>query len=374
MNNQNPFKNTRVEFHILQSFPVSCLNRDDVGSPKTAIVGGCTRARVSSQCWKRYVRLSMNELGVPSGTRTKLLSQLVVEACKDEGATDEQAQKCGQSVQNIFIKDEKTKEGKTNTETKEDKKNDTLIFLSPNEIKAIALEFKTCEFAPDEVLTQKDAKKRAKELEKVVLKHTSSAVDALDVALFGRMVAQATNMNVEAAASFAHAISTHKVNNEVEFFSALDDRSNELGAAHLGSLEYNSATYYRYISLDLGQLFNTLIGIELATAMEAFVKALFVAVPNARQTTMSAASHWDFAKIQVRKGQRLQLSFETAIKPKDNGYLQPSIEALTQQLSIKEQRAGSLFGKQVEWTFGEGSLSIDDLIHGLKQYIQSVQS
>lgn len=48
-----PFRNTRIEFHILQSFPVTCLNRDDVGAPKSAIVGGVSRARVSSQCWKR---------------------------------------------------------------------------------------------------------------------------------------------------------------------------------------------------------------------------------------------------------------------------------------------------------------------------------
>lgn len=372
MGNQNPFKNTRIEFHVLQSFPVSCLNRDDVGSPKTAIVGGSTRARVSSQCWKRQVRLAMNELGVPSGVRTKLLSRLVAEACKNEGATETQAEACGQAVQAIFIKDEEKKAKKT--EANENTANDTLIFLSPNELKAIALEFKACKFVPDEILTQKDAKKRAKELEKSIRKHTSSAVDALDVALFGRMVAQAAGLNIEAAASFSHAISTHKVNNEVEFFAALDDLASEPGAAHLGSLEYNSATYYRYISLDLGQLYKTLHGIELTTALEAFVKALFIAVPNARQTTMSAASHWDFAKIQVRKGQRLQLPFETAVKPRDNGYLQPSIEALTQQLSIKEQRAGSLFGKQAEWTFGEGSFSIDDLILGLKQYILAVQS
>lgn len=363
MNNQNPFKNTRVEFHILQSFPVSCLNRDDVGSPKTAIVGGSTRARVSSQCWKRHVRLAMNEMGVPSGVRTKLLSQLVAEACEKEGATHEEARACGEAVKSIFIKDKK----------KEDKTNDTLIFLSPNEVKAIALEFKACDFMPDQVLTQKDAKKKAKELEKVVKKHTSSLVDAPDVALFGRMIAQAGEMNIEAAASFAHAISTHKVNNEVEFFAALDDLSEEPGAAHLGSLEYNSATYYRYVSLDLGQLYETLKGIELTKAMDAFVKALFIAVPSARQTTMSAASQWDFAKIQVRKGQRLQLSFETAVKSKDNGYLQSSIEAMVQQLAIKEERAGSLFGKKAEWTFGEGNFSIDDLVKGLTGYIQEVQ-
>lgn len=374
MNNKNPFINTRIEFHILQSFPVSCLNRDDVGSPKTAIVGGSTRARVSSQCWKRQVRLAMNQLGVPSGVRTKLLGKLVADACRKEGASEEQALNCGKEIQNIFIKkesDDKKKASKKNTETKT---NDTLLFLSPNEIKAIALELKAYGFATDQVLTKKDNNERAKELSKFIHKHTSKGVDALDVALFGRMIAQSASMNIEAAASFAHAISTHKVNNEVEFFTALDDLSEEPGSAHLGSLEYNSATYYRYISLDLGQLWSTLQGIELTNALEAFVKSLFMAVPNARQTTMSAFSQWDFAKIFIRKGQRLQLSFETAVKQKDGGYLQPSIDALTSELSIKEKRAGSLFGKEAEWTFGEGDFSIDDLIQGLKEYSKKALS
>ncbi len=135
-------------------------------------------------------------------------------------------------------------------------------------------------------------------------------------------------MNVEAAASFSHAISTHKASNEVEFFTALDDRQEEPGSAHMGSLEFNSATYYRYISLDLGQLAQTMGEEDLQKAIAAFTKALFVAVPSARQTTQSGASQWDFARVIVRKGQRLQLSFEEPVKLKgrESGYRQPSIE------------------------------------------------
>src|SRR4051812_46702713 len=103
------------------------------------------------------------------------------------------------------------------------------------------------------------------------------AVDALDIALFGRMVAKATDMNVEAAASFSHAISTHKVSNEIEFFTALDDLQTDPSSAHMGSLEFNSATYYRYVSLDLGQLAQSLDRADLKQAIGAFTKALFVA-------------------------------------------------------------------------------------------------
>lgn len=200
------------------------------------------------------------------------------------------------------------------------------------------------------------------------------AVDGLDIALFGRMVAQAADLNIEAAASFSHAISTHKVSNEVEFFTALDDLAEEPGSAHMGSLEFNSATYYRYISLDLGQLWESIGGEHLAEAVESLTKALFVAVPSARQTTQSGASPWEFAKIFIRKGQRLQVPFETAVKAKDGGYLQPSITALTDYLTKKEALAGSLFGKEKEFTFGEDvNFSIDDLIKGLKLTVAEVQ-
>lgn len=211
-----------------------------------------------------------------------------------------------------------------------------------------------------------------KDLAKIAKKALNPNIDALDIALFGRMVAKAAEMNVEAAASFSHAISTHKVNNEVEFFTALDDLSGEdQGSAHMGSLEFNSATYYRYISLDLGQLAQTLgEDADLKAAIKAFTQALFVAVPSARQTTQSGASPWEFARVMVRKGQRLQVPFETAVKAKEGGYLKPSIEALKSYLDKKEKMAGSLFGKLGSYDWGENeNYSIDQLIADLQSHV-----
>ena len=372
----NAYTNTRIEFHILQSFPVTCLNRDDVGAPKTAVVGGVTRARVSSQCWKRQVRLAMNGLGLPMGTRTKLIGQLIAKKCLELGATDEQAEACGKIIEGVFIKEKKEPTKAKRKEIDEsddavegDKNNDTLLFLSPNEVAIIATAFKEKGFVPNAVITQKDAKKQVPELTKLI-GPIEKAMNAVDIALFGRMVAKAADMNVEAAASFSHAISTHKVSNEVEFFTALDDLAEESGSAHMGSLEFNSATYYRYISLDLGQLAQTLGTDDLKQAIAAFTQALFVAVPNARQTTQSGASPWEFARVLVRKGQRLQVPFEQPIKAKDAGFLVPSIEALKDYLDKKEKLAGSLFGKQASYDWGEDeSFSIDALIAALQQQV-----
>jgi CRISPR system Cascade subunit CasC len=382
----NPFKNLRIEFHILQAFPVTCLNRDDVGAPKTAIVGGVQRARVSSQAWKRPVRMAMHELGITRGTRTKFISKLIADACEGKGATSEQAQACGDKIEAAFIKkkaDKLPKKGKetvveSEVETSESEasgsdKTDTLLFLSPNEVEIIADAFAEKGFNQNEVITQKDQKKQAKEVAGLISK-VAEAIDAVDIALFGRMVAQAADLNVEAAASFSHAISTHKVSNEVEFFTALDDNAIEPGSAHMGSLEFNSATYYRYVSLDLGQLCQTLAGQSLPDAVENFTKALFVAVPAARQATQSGASPWEFAKVLVRKGQRLQVPFETAIKAKEGGFIQPSIDAMTAYLAKQETLHGSLFGKQAEYTYGQDdSFNIDHLIAALKQHACTVE-
>ena len=379
---QNPYQNLIVEFHILQSFPVTCLNRDDVGAPKTAVVGGTTRSRVSSQCWKRQVRLAMRDFGANLGTRTKLIGKLIAEACRNEGATEEQAKACGDKIEQIFIKkaaDNKKPKKEKGAEVQEDvvvdeaatgDKTDTLLFLSPNEVTLLANEFKDVGFNPDEVIKQEGDKKQAKELE-VIIGKTDHHIDALDIALFGRMVAQAAKLNVEAAASFAHAISTHKVTNEVEFFTALDDKSVEPGSAHMGSLEFNSATYYRYVSLNVGQLSQTLAGQNIPEAVECFIKALFVAVPSARQATQSGASPWEFAKVLVRKGQRLQIPFETAIKPQNGGFLEPSKKEMCDYLDKKEKLAGSLFVKIKSFEFGEDvNFNIDQLIESIKAAIE----
>jgi CRISPR system Cascade subunit CasC len=340
---KNALTNTRIEFHILQSFPVTCLNRDDVGAPKTAMIGGTTRARVSSQCWKRQVRLALRDFGVQLGMRTKHLSQLLQEACVAAGASEEQAQACADLLAKALS-------------------DDTLLFISDSEAQALAA------YVQEKGFDEKAIKE--KELGKVAKKALNPALDALDIALFGRMVAKATEMNLEAAASFAHAISTHRISNEIDFFTALDDLQTEPGSAHMGSLEFNSATYYRYVSLDLGQLAQTLgpESANLATAVEAFTKALFVALPSARQTTQSGASPWEFARVLVRKGQRLQVPFETAVRAAEGGFLQPSKQELTRYLDTKQKLFGSLFGQIAQFEWGENlEFSIDDLARNLAE-------
>lgn len=383
----NKFTGNVVEFHILQSFPVSCLNRDDVGSPKSAIVGGTERARVSSQCWKRAVRQELHKLGVKTACRTRYVTKAIAEQCEKLGATPEQALACGETAAKVFTKKVE----------KETKISDTLLFISETECKKLAEFFQSKEFSvthrtdDDEKKSKKgnsDIDKKLKtELSNICKRAINPVQDGLDIALFGRMVASAPDLNLEAAASFSHAISTHHVMNEVDFFTAVDDRRNDndnefdpeeennsQGSAHMGLLEFNSATYYRYISLDLGQLAENLRSDDLDEALEAFTKALFLAVPEARQTTMSARCPWEYAVATVRKGQRLQLPFNTAVRASGGkSLLEASRTELDAQLGNLEKMYGSLFGlsKRMEMEIGGGT-SIDDLVAGLKQAVAQI--
>lgn len=402
MTTVNPFKNKKIEFHILQSFPVSCLNRDDVSSPKTAIVGGVQRARVSSQCWKRQVRLAMKEFDINLGVRTKYIKKLVIDACHQKLTVDnleitdeltENIKLLGEHVSKIL--DDKSSVDKKTGEYKAS----TLIFLSNSDATRIAAAMSPFNFSlteldrkleaasqalktakkeknKDLIVSTQEQKKTLDKLKGItaLLNEFNGFHDGLDIALFGRMVANAATMNVEAACSFAHAISTHKSSSEVEFFTALDDcqQQDETGSAHMGSLEFSSATYYRYISLDLGQLHHSLGGEDLPLAIAAFTQALFVAVPSARQTTQSAASPWEYAKVLVRTGQRIQIPFDKPVRAeKGGGYLQPSINTLKSELSKKEKLAGSLFGQQAEYNFGEDeNYSIDNLVADLQSHVE----
>ncbi len=340
----NKYTNSRLEFHIIQSFPVSCLNRDDVGAPKSAIIGGVERARVSSQCWKRAVRMELHNLGVKIANRTKLVTKCIADECIALGATPEQASACGGAAAAAL------------TKTVKNGKSDTLFFLSDSEAKALAQAFCDNNFTPE-----------LKDLTKLCKKALNPAHDGLDIALFGRMVANAPEMNVEAAASFAHAISTHKVASEVDFFTALDDceqgMEEESGAGHMGSLEFNSATYYRYISLDLGQLAETMKSEEIQSAVDAFVKALFLAVPAARQATMTAATPWDYALITLRHGQNIQISFNDPVKLNSKTDLvTASCEELKKRFDAIRKMYGSLFGEKAILEVAPDADNIDEAL------------
>lgn len=292
-----------LELHILQSFPVACLNRDDLNSPKTAIFGGVQRARVSSQSWKRAIREYAQENSERfQGQRTRLIVEPIRAALVKEGVAEsdalDQAKKLADAVSKLDEKAEKS--GKQQVKT--------LFFTTPAEIQVLARAFKETG----------DTKKAIKAVGPETLK------DAADIALFGRMVANDHSLTLEGAAMFAHALSTHKVDNEIDFFSAVDDLQpkEESGAGMTGTLEFNSATYYRFAALNLDMLkdndhLSALTPEERRAVVRAFVEATLLAIPGARKNSMNAFTRPGYVLGIVRtKGHPIQLvnAFEKPIR------------------------------------------------------------
>ena len=241
-------KRLYVDFHILQTVPPSCINRDDTGSPKTAVYGGVTRARVSSQAWKHAMRAAFAENArLDVGKRTKKVADLVrdqILALAPDADADKLAKK---ALENAGIKfDEKSKS--------DDKVTKALFFMSSAQAKALA------ELA---VAGSTDKKEYQKALK---------AAPSMDMALFGRMVADDPSLKYDAAAQVAHSISTHAVQNEYDYFTAVDDCQVEdnAGAGHLGTVEYNSSTLYRYATVNVMELAGRLGAAQAAETVRAF--------------------------------------------------------------------------------------------------------
>jgi len=323
-----------IELHILQSFPVNCLNRDDVGAPKSAVFGGATRARISSQCLKRAIReLAQDQFPAArfGGKRSRLILEPLRSALEKHGMDGEKAPSYAAQIADVLAGlDEKTvsKEGTP----KEGKiaRVGTLIFLSPAEIDALGAEVAAL------VADNPEAKINAKKLAKVCKKVSLS--DAADIAVFGRMVAKGPDLTLEGAAMFGHALSTHKAENDIDFFAAVDDEKlmeEDAGAGHTGPIEFSSACYYRYAGLNLGLLadedhLGALSPEERRGVVDAFIRAAVLAVPHARKNSMNAHTAPAYVLGVVKDaGQPLQLvnAFESPVRSKD-GLIAPSIEEL----------------------------------------------
>jgi CRISPR system Cascade subunit CasC len=313
-----------LELHILQSVPVSCLNRDDLNSPKTAVFGGVPRARVSSQCFKRAIRENIKEIEPTlfQGERTRLIYKPLFDALQGQGLSKNESEDGAKAIVDyLVILDEKSKE---------QNKSKTLYFMSPFEIKTIAQKFKET----------KDAKKSCKAI------NAETLTDAADISLFGRMVAKDSSLNVEGAASFSHALSTHKVDNEIDFFSAGDDlkNSDESGAGMIGTLEFNSAVYYRFATLNLSMLADKdhLGSISLESrqkVVRAFAESTIMAFPSARKNTMNGNTLPVYVMGVIRdKGHPIQLinAFENAIKS-NSGYVPESISRLQSEYATNRR-------------------------------------
>ena len=320
-------KRLYVDFHILQTVPPSCINRDDTGSPKTAVYGGVLRARVSSQAWKHAMRTAFAENAqLDVGKRTKKAAELVKEQILALDPEQKNADKMAKAaLKHVGIKSD-------------DKKGtDALFFISSAQAKALA-ELAVGGCTEDE------------KYEKALRENPSA-----DMVLFGRMVAQKASLNYDAAAQVAHSISTHAVQNEYDYFTAVDDCQAEdnAGAGHLGTVEYNSSTLYRYATVNVMELAGRLGAAQAAETVRAFGEAFLFSMPTGKQNTFANRTLPDAVYVTLREDQPVNLcgAFERAVPRSAQGYAEPSKAALTQYA----QQMYSSFAEAPAQSFTVGS-------------------
>lgn len=288
-----------LQLHYLTIYPLSNPNRDDLGRPKTASYGGAPRLRISSQSLKRAARLSdamQVELKGHMGDRTQRIGEVVRESLDAAGASEERATEIAKMVTDIFGKldSEAGKKGAIRTRQ--------LAFISPDERSAaIALARKA--LAGEKLPKDKD-------LKRLVLRTADGAVD---VAMFGRMLADDPDFNREAAVQVSHALTTHRALVEDDYYTAVDDLklpSEDAGAGFVGEAGFGSGVFYTYACVDIGLLAENLDGDrELAArAAGALVEALATATPSGKRNSYAHQTRAGYIRAEAGDAQPRSLA------------------------------------------------------------------
>lgn len=340
---------TFIQLHLLTFVPPANLNRDDTGAPKTAIVGGEMRLRLSSQSLKRAWRTSEvfeTRLKDHLGSRTQRFGEHIRQHLIDKGVAADKTLATTLKVIEVFGKPEDGKGDAKATYTKQ------LAFISPAE-KAAALELAEALARGDEI----DEKK----LPAMVLKRADTAAD---IAMFGRMFADNPDFNREAAVQVAHAITTHRVAIEDDYYTAVDDLNEgreDVGAGFVGEAGFGSGVFYLYLCIDVDQLVRNLGGdAELAkSAVAALVEAAATVAPNGKQASFASRvrTHFMLAEKGSAQPRTLASAFAKAVEPKK------AMEESHKRLIEMRDRFARAYGEEdvasvaMDLEAGQGSLA-----------------
>ena len=359
-----------IELHIIQNFPPSNLNRDDVGQPKDSDFGGFRRARISSQCLKRAIRYAGKDpkdanaesvferyTQVPLAKRTHLIASALCKRMMAKGKSEDDATKVGIEFARVYS----SKKGKMNTKRPEE--TSVLLYMSEQELDEIAkqlLDFdwkvlltgiesaKPKSKKSDKPEKEEDEEKAAAKspLKKMIddwVRQTEKRPSAPDIALFGRMLADKPETNIDAACQVAHAISTHTISrNDIDYFTAVDDLQpkEETGAGFLDVAYFTSACFYRYVRIDFAQLVKNLGGdAELARrSVEAFLRASEAAIPSGKKNSHAQECRPSFMLSVLRgnssAGWSLVNAFEKPVDAKnEQGLIEGSVRRLDEHFN-----------------------------------------
>lgn len=362
---------TLIAIHLLQNHAPSNLNRDDNGDPKDALFGGVRRARISSQALKRSIRWADSFRSAFAdapellATRTQLLPDEVGKRLSGQDLADEvkqaivqaaarlgkgESKPAGEAGDGGADEGKKGKRGKregADSPAEERVKTAQLMFLTTAEIDQLAT--KLTELARTQGLTGLNSLSG----DKLVAAIGTYEPHAADIAMFGRMTTSSPFKDVEGAVQVAPALSTHAVEQEFDFYTAVDDISGEAGAGFIGEVSFNSATYYKYLNVHWEGLVANLQG-DAATAAQtvrALIKAAIFAIPSGKQNSFAAHNLPDVALVEVRPEQ-IALAYHNAfVKPVrargDTSLMEASAAALQQYIP----QINGMYGLQAKRAF-----------------------
>ncbi|CAM6886458.1 MULTISPECIES: type I-E CRISPR-associated protein Cas7/Cse4/CasC [Enterobacter] len=300
---------TFIQLHLLTAYPAANLNRDDTGAPKTVMLGGATRLRISSQSLKRAWRTSeLFEAALAGhiGTRSGRIGREAAQILKDSGIDEKKAIEWAKDIAACFGKvksEKKPRDVLINTETEQ------LVHVSPAELEAVrALAHKLAE-----------EKRPPTEDEVALLRRDRMAVD---IAMFGRMLADKPEYNVEAACQVAHAFGVGETLVEDDFFTAVDDlrqAAEDAGAGHLGEAGFGSGLFYTYICIDRDLLLKNLNGDDALVnrTLRAFTESALKVSPTGKQNSFASRAFASWALVE--KGEEQPRSLATAFYNPING-------------------------------------------------------
>lgn len=369
-----------LDLYALQSVPPSNINRDDTGSPKTAMYGGALRARVSSQAWKRAMREMISDL-LPEGqlgVRTKFIVSLIADriAAKREDLAEQSVDFAKAVLDATGIKSSETDRKGSDEGTLA---TGYLVFIANRELDDLA--DIAISWADGGVDPKKPDSKSKKDVQKAF-----RGIQAVDIALFGRMLADASDFNVDACSQVAHAISVNEISQEYDYFTAVDDcaAGDNAGAGMLGTVSFNSSTLYRYATVNVDALMGQLENAEAtACGVAAFVEAFVKSMPTGKQNTFANRTLPNMVAVSLRDDQPINLAtaFERPVyAERDRSITQIAVERLA--ACAKDVEGAFAHPATKSWHvsygvdaasleyFGEG-VSFDTLVSAVREAIES---
>lgn len=335
-----------IQLHLLTSYPPSNVNRDDLGRPKTAYMGGTERLRISSQSLKRSWRTSdlfESALSGHIGVRTKRLGVKIYEKLLSAGIKEKDAKNWAAKIAGVF--------GKIKKDTLF---IEQLVHISPKEQEAVLL--------LTETLGEENREPRQDELNLLCKEKM-----AIDIALFGRMLADAPQYNVEASCQVAHAISTHSIVVEDDYFTAVDDlndRSEDAGSAHIGEAGFAAALFYSYICINKTLLIDHLNGdVELANkAINALTETVTKISPSGKQNSFASRAYANFVLAEKGEQQPRSLSVAYLKAISDQDQAPAAISALEEQVSQFDEVYGKCADSRYSFNALNGTGSLKKLL------------